>query len=277
MIWVIALALSAGLVAAIILPIVSKRSIPASEGGTRLPERLAALDRDRRAGLIGEAEAAEAEIEAKRAALAAPAAPLGRVLRPARFAAMAFAGLAPLAALYLYGAIGSPELIGKQPPPPVPEQAIAEMSPEDQQAAIRGMVEGLAARLAVNPEDAEGWRRLARSWAVLNEHQKSADAWRELLKRVEGATEDWRGFAGALMALGPGDGREAELTAAIGKLAALNPDDPMALYFEGAKAQAVGDMRTAAVKWRRLLDVLPTDAPVRPAVEQLIKDAEGVP
>ncbi|HVI34378.1 c-type cytochrome biogenesis protein CcmI [Phenylobacterium sp.] len=39
----------------------------------------------------------------------------------------------------------------------------------DQMAAIRGMVEGLAARLKTNPDDPEGWVRLVRAYAVLGE------------------------------------------------------------------------------------------------------------
>ena len=41
---------------------------------------------------------------------------------------------------------------------------------------IRGMVEGLAARLEEEPDDPEGWARLARSWRVLGEPEKERDA-----------------------------------------------------------------------------------------------------
>ena len=41
---------------------------------------------------------------------------------------------------------------------------------------IRGMVASLAARLEENPNDAEGWERLARSYRVLGETAKAADA-----------------------------------------------------------------------------------------------------
>ena len=38
------------------------------------------------------------------------------------------------------------------------------------------MVEGLAARLEEEPDDADGWARLARSWRVLGEREKERDA-----------------------------------------------------------------------------------------------------
>ena len=46
-------------------------------------------------------------------------------------------------------------------------EAAAEMSPEDRNAMIEGMVASLAARLADEPDDADGWARLIRSYMVL--------------------------------------------------------------------------------------------------------------
>jgi cytochrome c-type biogenesis protein CcmH len=50
------------------------------------------------------------------------------------------------------------------------------MSPEERQAMIRGMVERLAARLEQNPNDKEGWTRLARAYDVLGETTKAEAA-----------------------------------------------------------------------------------------------------
>jgi cytochrome c-type biogenesis protein CcmH len=50
------------------------------------------------------------------------------------------------------------------------------MSPADRQAMIRGMVERLAARLAQNPGDREGWARLAHAYEVLGETEKAQAA-----------------------------------------------------------------------------------------------------
>lgn len=41
---------------------------------------------------------------------------------------------------------------------------------------VRAMVDGLAARLAANPNDLEGWRRLVRAYAVLGERDKAKGA-----------------------------------------------------------------------------------------------------
>lgn len=70
-------------------------------------------------------------------------------------------------------AVAPPALNGEAvAPPPGPSredvQAAAAMSPEERMAMIGGMVDSLAARLEENPEDAEGWARLIRSYMVLN-------------------------------------------------------------------------------------------------------------
>jgi cytochrome c-type biogenesis protein CcmH len=50
------------------------------------------------------------------------------------------------------------------------------MSPEERQQMIRGMVDRLAARLERNPDDKEGWARLAHAYDVLGETDKAQAA-----------------------------------------------------------------------------------------------------
>ena len=68
--------------------------------------------------------------------------------------------------------------------------AAREMAPEERARMIRGMVEGLAARLKEEPGDAEGWARLARSWRVLGEREKEREALTALARLLpEGSPE----------------------------------------------------------------------------------------
>ena len=67
--------------------------------------------------------------------------------------------------------------------------AAAEMSPEERDAFIRGMVQRLADRLAANPDDPDGWVRLGRAHTVLGDgaeakaaYEKAAGIWRERLE-----------------------------------------------------------------------------------------------
>ena len=65
----------------------------------------------------------------------------------------------------------------KGPPPRGPNQAditaADAMTPEDRARMIGGMVEGLAARLAKQPNDIEGWLRLVRAYTVLGDRDKA--------------------------------------------------------------------------------------------------------
>lgn len=70
---------------------------------------------------------------------------------------------------------------GRRGPTPEQMQAAAQMSPEEQQEMIRGMVDGLAARLETDPDDLEGWLMLGRSWRVLGETDRSIQAFRQAL------------------------------------------------------------------------------------------------
>jgi cytochrome c-type biogenesis protein CcmH len=61
--------------------------------------------------------------------------------------------------------------------------ASIEAMPEgDRDAAIRSMVNGLAARLERSPRDLEGWTRLMRSRVVLGEREVAATALRQALE-----------------------------------------------------------------------------------------------
>ena len=55
-------------------------------------------------------------------------------------------------------------------------QAIQQMSPEEQAEIIHSMVDKLAAKLNANPDDPDGWRKLARAYQVLGENDKAKNA-----------------------------------------------------------------------------------------------------
>lgn len=197
-------------------------------------------------------------------------------IRVARFAAAAFAGLAPAFALALYFKIGEPEFAKKLAASRTFDFAsIAALPPEQQAAAIENMVSKLAARLKADPSDADGWRMLARSNSVLGRIEETAAAFDGLFKATKGTATDWRAYMEVLIALGPENQNGRDIGAAAETLIALNPYDPLALYFLGDRASAAGDYSTAAEHWRDLLTLTPENAPIRPEVERLVREAEA--
>ncbi len=85
----------------------------------------------------------------------------------------------------------SPVSAAAAPPPAMPGMsagaaAIASLPVGQQQVAIRGMVDGLASRLAENGQDAAGWLRLVRAYSVLGEEDKAVKALADARRNMAG-------------------------------------------------------------------------------------------
>lgn len=82
-------------------------------------------------------------------------------------------------------------LAGNSTPEPTPEQvaASAKMSEKERNHMIRGMVDGLAARLQRDPADIDAWLMLIRSYAALQERDLALNAARDALN-IFNANED---------------------------------------------------------------------------------------
>jgi cytochrome c-type biogenesis protein CcmH len=75
------------------------------------------------------------------------------------------------------------------------------MSPGDRMAMIETMVAGLDRKLRENPRDSEGWKRLIRSYMVLQKPSEAADALTRAINALgENSSEaaDIRNFAGSI-------------------------------------------------------------------------------
>src|SRR3546814_4680303 len=57
------------------------------------------------------------------------------------------------------------------------------MSPEERTAMIRGMVDRLADKLKAEPDDVDGWLRLARARDVLGDHDAAREALQQAVTR----------------------------------------------------------------------------------------------
>ena len=122
------------------------------------PDRYAALREDLERGLLAD--------------VGGPAAPRVGARPPPYWMAVAVAVLVPVGSLAFYLAVGSPHRLDAQPPasdtvaaaqPPASDTVAA----AQQTASVEAMVDALAAKLARDPADGEGWLLLARSQVVL--------------------------------------------------------------------------------------------------------------
>ena len=76
------------------------------------------------------------------------------------------------------------------------------MTPPDRSAMIRGMVDGLAARLEQSPRDVEGWIKLIRSRVVLGETDRARQALERALAIFDNAPQERSQIAAAARELG---------------------------------------------------------------------------
>ncbi len=138
--------------------------------------------------------------------------------------------------------------------------AASEMAPDEQQEMIRGMVGQLAARLEDNPEDAQGWRMLGRSYGVLGEPEKSAEAFGRAAELLPDDMEIQLDYATALLEASDAGAPPPEAVVRLEKIVARDPSNPDALYYLGEVAQRQGDAENAALYWQRLLAQLPEES-----------------
>ncbi len=158
-----------------------------------------------------------------------------------------------------------------QSPPPAEMAAMMKLPPAERVNAIRGMVDGLAARLAQDPNDLDGWKRLARSYRVLGELPKSADAYAKAAALAPDDMTLLLGQADALQAALPEDAPIGPEAAALyRKILARQPDQPQALWFAGMAEKQAGNGTAAAADWQRLLAQLKPDSDEAKTVKQAL-------
>lgn len=157
------------------------------------------------------------------------------------------------------------------PVPPLPPPAAP---PDDaaRAAMIRGMVDGLAARLQKEPGDADGWARLGRAYVVLGEREKAVDAYARAgalrPADMDIALAEAQAMLEGLPPEAPFPPRAGEL---LRRVLAADPQQPSALWHLGVQAAKAGDLKAAAALWERLVAVLPPDSPDVPLVRRAIE------
>ena len=176
-------------------------------------------------------------------------------------------------------AVGETAAPGMPTPSQDQVEAMSKLSPEERQKTIRAMVDGLAAKLqdtgGDRPEDREAWLRLANARKVLGDHARASEAFAraDALSPLDGrALSDWA--EAEVRQLPPGAAPPAQAVAVLERLEKADPKNGLALFYLGAASYAKGDKAEAARRWKALLALLPSDAPIRSMLEAKIKEAE---
>ncbi|HXI74876.1 MAG TPA: tetratricopeptide repeat protein, partial [Pyrinomonadaceae bacterium] len=174
----------------------------------------------------------------------------------------------------LYLVIGNPKGINpsmslQANPATAPAQP-GMMSPEQ----IAANVDKLAERLKQNPNDAQGWTMLARSYMMQERFSEAASAYERLTTLNANDADAWADYAEAL-ALANGQNLAGKPTEAIDHALKIDPKNQKALDLAGSAAFQAGDYKKAIEYWQKLLTSLPPGSDeLRTVTEQISKAKE---
>jgi Cytochrome c biogenesis factor len=169
----------------------------------------------------------------------------------------------PLVAGSLYWLLGDYRSLNQVAQPAAANQTTPELE------QMKKMVAGLAERLEKQPDDAQGWLMLGRSYKYLQQNDKAVVAFEHAYQLIGDQPEVMLLYADALAFANDEQlvGKPAEL---VFKALAIEPDNVTGLWLGGmAKAQA-GDFVAAATLWKKLEAILPPGSEAQQEVQGLL-------
>ncbi len=140
-------------------------------------------------------------------------------------------------------------------------EVAAEMTEDGQVAMIRSMVDGLAERLQDEPDNLEGWLRLAQAYGVLGDWRLARDAYDHALTLEPGDSGLMAGLSNAVAGSVQGEAMVPDWAVTdMERVLAVLPDNAEALYFTGLAAAQRVDNATARERWTTLRDLFAQDS-----------------
>jgi len=241
-------------------------------------DQLSELEADLRNGIVSQEQYAQDRDEIERRLLedtagATPASTKAAKVPPAsRSTAYAIAFGLPIAAVIFYFQVGSPDSIGKTVQTfSAPPSATGERSQEQ----IEANVAALAKKLQTNPNDAEGWTMLARSYNSMERFGEAAGAYAKATELQPQDADLWAeyAFVTAMASNQSLEGRPMEL---VNQALKIDPDNAKALQLAGSAAFQTKNYTKAIDYWQRVLKQVPPDSPTAQAIQERIDEAKSL-
>jgi cytochrome c-type biogenesis protein CcmH len=178
----------------------------------------------------------------------------------------------PLAAGLLYWKLGSPGVLGADPRPTAFVQPGAHSTAPEQ---IETMVNRLAAKLAANPDNPEGWAMLARSYDVLGKHEEAVSAFARAAALLPRDAELLADYADALAMTMNGKlkGKPMQL---VHRALKLDPDNAKALALAGTEAFGRADYQGAVTFWERAVRAAPEGTDFADSLRASVEEARAL-
>jgi len=169
----------------------------------------------------------------------------------------------------LYAGLGQPEALrqpaAEAPPPPQVKDA--------QPAQIDAMVARLAQRLQAQPDDAQGWRRLAHAYETLQRWREACEAYARLV-RLTPADADMLSDYAVTLAMAQGRNTLGPDSAQLIRQALkARPGHLQALALSGSVAFEHCDYRAAIGFWNQVLAAAPAGSELAASLQGQIAKA----
>jgi cytochrome c-type biogenesis protein CcmH len=263
--WIVAVLLIAAALLFLLPPLIQRVKDETSEevfdrdelNVTIFKDQLAELERDLSVNILSQEQFELAKHDLERSFLqggdaeaSEPVSQMDRVI--GRSAAVVIAILIPILAVTLYNTLGAGEA-GLHP-----EDARPQVQAEGHEGSLEEQVRKLQDHLQENPNDAEGWTMLARSYYFLKQYGAAA----ETFARASGLQQDSNAelladYADAL-AMANGRNMAGKPYELVKKSLAINPKFQKALWLAGTATYQSGNFEATLGYWKRLLAIFPS-------------------
>jgi len=179
--------------------------------------------------------------------------------------------LIPALALGIYTRLGKPELIGLTASPMA--QAAGNHGSDDV-GSIEDMITALKEKLKNQPEDAEGWYMLARSYMSQKQYPEAVDAMKKVVALKSDNANILMQYADALAMTN--NGRvSGEPEKIIHQALELEPNHPEALWLAGIAAEEQNQHEKAIGHWEKALGQMQEDPESKQLLNEAIADARS--
>lgn len=231
-------------------------------------DQLRELDLDLQCGTLSPEhhDKARRELEARLLEDVNGAAAAARIRLPGRGAAIALGLAIPLCALGVYFVVGNPQAL-------LP-QAAGDAAHGLSEQQMQALIDRLAARLKNNPEDAEGWIMLARSYSLFGRFSEASTAYANAAARLPNDAQLLADYADAL-AMAQDKRLQGEPEKIIARALQADPNNLKALALAGTVAFENKNYGAALDHWERILRLAPQDSEFAQAVRASVAEARA--
>jgi cytochrome c-type biogenesis protein CcmH len=158
------------------------------------------------------------------------------------------------------------------PEPASASAPAASNSGEMTKQQIEANVAALAKRLEQNPNDAQGWAMLARSYSEMQNYKEASAAYEKATAMNSNDATLWADYAYAL-AMARGRDMQGKPVELVNRALQIDPQNPKALALAGNAAFEAKNYHQAIDYWQKLLKVTPPNSEVAQTLTDRINEA----